>query len=96
MPEITPNAIVTVSSEVLVQDLPDGEIVLLSLTSENYFGLDGVGARMWAELADGKSIRAVAEELSGEYDADPGTLEEDLLDLVDQLVGAGLATVNHA
>jgi hypothetical protein len=96
MPEITPNAIVTVPSEVLVQDLPDGEIVLLSLTSENYFGLDGMGARMWAELTDGKSIRAIAEELSGEFDADAGVLEGDLLDLVDQLVRAGLATISDA
>ncbi len=93
MSKITPSATVTPSPGVLVQDLPDGEIVLLSMATETYFGLDGVGAEMWGRLSEGKPIRTMAEELCSEYDVDPEALEGDLLDLVGQLVEAGLAFV---
>lgn len=96
MPEITPNTIILVSEDVLVQELPDGELVLLSLEDENYFGLDEVGGRCWAELASGARIGDIVERLGGEYDVEPGALTKDIMDLVQNLVDAGLASVEDA
>ena len=40
------NQTVTLSPEVISQEV-SGETVLLDLESENYFGLDEVGTRIW-------------------------------------------------
>ncbi len=83
---------VTHSPQVLVQDV-GGEAVLLDLASEQYFGLDPVGARMWALIGDSGHLGHVHARLCQEFDADPARLEQDLLVLVGELAGAGLVTV---
>ena len=80
------------SNDVLVQEV-GGEAVLLDLASEKYFGLDPVGTRIWALLADHDSLRSVADVLCGEYDAEPARIRDDLLTLVGKLADAGLVTV---
>ena len=68
----------------------DGESVLLNLETGMYFGLDEVGTRVWQLAAQHCSLRAVRERLVEEYDADPATIERDLLALAEALVGKGL------
>ena len=68
----------------------DGESVLLNLETGMYFGLDEVGTRVWRLAADNGSLRAVRDRLVAEYDADPATIERDLLALADALVSKGL------
>ena len=81
------------TSDVLCQSV-GGEVVLLDLASERYFGLDPVGARIWNLLDQGLSLQQVLETLCTEYDAPRERLQSDLLDLVTQLADAGLVTVN--
>ena len=80
------------SNDVLVQEV-GGEAVLLDLASEKYFGLDPVGTRIWALLADHDSLHSVADVLCAEYDAEPARIRDDLLTLVGKLADAGLVTV---
>ena len=80
------------SPQVLVQDV-SGEAVLLDLASEQYFGLDPVGARIWALIGEVSLLGDVHERLCRDFDVDPARLEHDLLALVDELSGAGLVTV---
>ena len=91
MPRYSENTTVTVADGVMTQSLPDGEVVLLDMGSESYFGLDGAGARMWTELVDGKTVGEVVEVVAGEFDASADVLRDDLTDLIGQLVEAGLA-----
>ncbi len=39
-----------VPDDVLIQALPSGEVVLLNLVTEAYYGLDEIGARMFEIL----------------------------------------------
>ena len=93
MIDISLDATVDPGSEVFAQDLPDGEIVLLNMANESYFGLDGVGARMWSELSSGRTLREVADVLCDEFDAEPASVQDDLKELVDHLVSEGLVTI---
>ncbi len=86
---------VSVPAHVLVQELA-GESVLLDLNSEQYFGLDDVGTRMWKALASGQSIQAACESLRSEYDVEPDQLRQDLQQLVDQLVEHGLLEIHNS
>jgi len=80
---------VSVSPELLVQRLPNGEAVFLHLGSEQYFGLDPVGARMWGLLEEGRTFEDVLESLLAEYDVDRDRLRGDLEELVRQLAACG-------
>lgn len=77
------------SADVLYQEV-GGEAVLLDLVSEQYFGLDPVGTRIWG-LVDGEAtLGSIHATLAVEYDADPGQIGEDLLSLAQSLAQAGL------
>ena len=77
------------SPEVLFQEV-SGEIVLLDLASESYFGLDEVGARVWTLLSEGRALGEVLDALLEEYEVDRATLESDVGELLNQLLEAGL------
>jgi hypothetical protein len=83
---------VSIPPDVLVQELA-GEAVLLNLKTEQYFGLDAVGVRMWQLLVAEPSIQAAYERLLGEYAAEPEQLRRDLTELLEQLVAHGLVEI---
>ncbi len=83
---------ISISSEVFTQEV-DGETVLLDLQSENYFGLDEVGTRIWQLLQEHNELQKVYNILLEEYDVDATQLEHDLQVLLDKLLDAGLITV---
>jgi len=71
----------------------EGESVLLNLQSEQYFGLDEVGTRMWVALTSANSIQEAYETLLGEYEVDAEKLRQDLQGLLEKLVEKGLIEV---
>ena len=80
---------IEISDEVLFQEV-GGETVLLDLESEQYFGLDAVGTRVWQLLGEGAGAETVVDTLIEEYDVDRQTLSADVSNLLDQLAEAGL------
>lgn len=81
------------SDEVMAQEV-GGETVLLDLASEQYFGLDPVGTRIWELLAEAPPLGRVHETLCAEFEAEPERIRDDLLALVQQLAEAGLVRVD--
>ena len=67
----------------------DGEMVLLNLTSEQYYSLDRVGADMVTRLTRASRDEALTA-LGRDYEVDAAVLEEDLDALVGELLEAGL------
>lgn len=89
---VTLESTVTCSDQVLVQEV-GGEAVLLDLASEQYFGLDPVGSRVWALFAVSGHLASVHARLCEEFDADPARIQQDLLALTRDLAEAGLVAV---
>jgi coenzyme PQQ synthesis protein D (PqqD) len=77
---------------VLVRFL-DQESVLLNLETEQYFGLDETGTRMWQLVTTSPNLDAAYQELLTEYDVQPELLRENLAELVGRLVEHGLLQV---
>lgn len=67
----------------------DGQMVLLNLESEQYFGLDAVGSNIVTRLTEQSSEKALTD-LMDDYKVDPEVLRRDIDDLVDKLLTAGL------
>ncbi len=76
----------------MVQEV-GGEAVLLDLASEQYFGLDAVGSRVWALLGDSDLLATVHARLCEQFDAPAERIERDLLALTHALAEAGLVSV---
>ena len=87
--QIQKNQKASISSEVLFQEV-NGETVLLDLVSENYFGLDEIGTRIWGLLKSGSSIGETMDTLMDEYEVEREAMENDVGVLLEKLVEAGL------
>lgn len=86
---VTLNSRLRPAPGVLVQAVA-GDLVLLDMRSEQYFGLDPVAARVWMLLADASGLEEVYATLCDEYQGDPAHIQADLLALAGQLLAAGL------
>ena len=77
--------------------LPEGG-VLFSTTSEVYFGLNSVGARIWNLLPPAtRSFNELCVSLTAEYaDVDEETIRNDAREFVEHLVSNGLAITPKA
>lgn len=67
----------------------DGEMVLLNLHTEQYYGLNGIGADIVRRLT-GLPFDEALDSLRRDYEVDPAELTSDVNDLVDDLMEAGL------
>lgn len=70
----------------------EGESVMMHLDLGRYFTLNRVGTEIWNRLRAGKSVAEICDELETLYDAPPGRIRAETLELVDTLVARGLAT----
>ena len=69
------------------------ETVLLDLASGVYFGLDGVGKRIWESIADGDSLGAAVEIIVAEYRVEEAQAQTDVIAFANQLIERGLLLV---
>jgi hypothetical protein len=66
------------------------ETVLLDLASGMYFGLDGVGQRIWESIAEGCSLGEIAAVIAAEYEVDEARAQVDVMAFATDLVARGL------
>lgn len=71
------------------------ETVLLNLASGKYYGLDDIGTRMWALLAQHRCLRPAYQVLLAEYEVEPERLQADLTRLVGELAAQGLVQLDE-
>lgn len=77
------------SPKVLSQEI-DGESILLDMGSENYFGLNEVGSTVIEKLKDTATLENLVSCLLETYEVERQQLEEDTMELLQQLLDAGL------
>ena len=88
------NQKVTFAETVFAQEV-DGEMVLLDMESENYFGLDEVGTAIWQAMQEKETLKEVFDVLLEQYEVEAEMLENDLSDFVGKLVESGLVKVEE-
>jgi hypothetical protein len=85
---------IEIPESVLTREI-DGEMVLLDLASETYYGLDDVGTRFWASLAEHGSLPRARQTLLEEFDVDAALLDRDLNRLLADLESRGLLAIRR-
>jgi hypothetical protein len=83
------NQTITLSPDVISQEV-SGETVLLDLESENYFGLDEIGTRIWQLIKDTGDLQAIYDTLLAEYEVEEARLQNDLEALLSEISALGL------
>ncbi len=84
------------ASEVAVATAIGDETVILDPTSGRYFGLDGVGTKVWGMLQRPITRADLVAAVVAEYDVDEATCEGDLRRLLGELDSKGLIVVADA
>ncbi len=71
-----------------------GETVLMSLERSRCYGLGGIGSEIWSKLVSPVRVADLIEELSARYEAPPGVIERDVLQMLTQLANEGLIKIS--
>ncbi len=86
------NSRVILSENIFAQEV-DGEMVLMDMDSEDYFGLDTIGASFWQVLQEEETLQKTLDHLLNLYDTEESVLKKDLIEFVEKLVTNRLASV---
>lgn len=70
-----------------------GEIVILGVKAGRYYGVDGVGARVWQLVQSPVSVAAIRDAIVAEYAVDPARCEADVFALLRSMLDARLIEV---
>ena len=79
-------------SEDVVARMIEGELILVPIAAgvgdieDALFTLNETGRAIWQRLDGMRTLREIAAELAAEYDSEPGTIEDDILGLVSELL----------
>ena len=71
----------------------EDEVVTLSLRSGGYYSFKDVGARIWALIAEPRSLAEIRDTIAEEYGEDPAVVEADAREFLERLTEIGLADV---
>jgi hypothetical protein len=85
---------IEVSKDVIWREL-GGEIVMLDLANQRYFGLSGAGSEMWQLIVEHGSSDSVIDLMLAKYDVDPANLKADFDQLVNELAAKGMLRVSR-
>lgn len=64
----------------------DGETVMMSFERGSYFGLGGVGPRIWSMLENRISLSKIVTIVCAEYDVDEETCTADVQQFLEKMI----------
>ncbi len=90
---ITLTSTIKRNPELISSDI-DGEKVMMSIESGEYFGLDPVGTRIWELIENPIEVNSLVEQLIDEFDVSREQCEADTFEFLEQLFEKNLLIVN--
>lgn len=79
-----------VRSTAPVETTVGSEVVLMTLESGECLGLGETGSDVWRLLANPTQLEPIIASLSQTYQAPPGVIEHDVIELLEQFLSRGL------
>jgi len=84
--------IVSAAPDQVSSDL-GGEAVILNVKTGTYYGLNDVGAFIWGQIQQPRTVAALRDALLAEYEVDITQCERDLISLLTDLASHSLIEV---
>lgn len=79
------NDVFRIDAANIMHEVIEGEVVIVNLENGSYYSLDGAGATIWERLSEGRTLDALADELSAQYGEPRETVAKDVAAFVRQL-----------
>lgn len=87
------DTVVARTNQLTSVDVKD-ETVILDLGSGQYYGLEGVGARIWQILEQPTTFGELCRLVVAEYEVEGSVAEQDIGELIEDLTKKGLVEIN--
>ena len=84
---------IAISDDVVWRDM-GGEIVILDLASQHYFGLSGAGNDIWHLIIELGSSEKIVERLIAKFEAEPSVVKDDFERIVGELAEKGMLKIS--
>lgn len=92
MSDFDPNALLRRDPKLISAPM-DGELVMMSEEADAYYGLGGIGPRIWDLLEQPISLNQLTVQLCEEFDVDEATCREDAAAFIGELINAKLVHI---
>ncbi|MCB0994398.1 MAG: PqqD family protein, partial [Acidimicrobiales bacterium] len=76
-----------------LEAIVDGQAVLLSIDSGDFYELNGTASVIWSLIDGDRSVGEIVEALHDEFDVDEQRCRDEVLDFVGRMVANNLAVV---
>lgn len=90
--KLTKSSVVKVSKEAVHCDVED-EVVILGMKDGIYYGLNPVGAFIWSQIQEPKTVEEIRDSILEEFDVGKEECEADLMELLEDLLDHSLIEV---
>lgn len=84
-----------IAGENQVSSVLADEVVILDPDGGMYYGLDEVGARVWALIQEERAVTEIKNTILAEYQVEPERCECDILALLQDMANRGLIAVKN-
>lgn len=92
MPPLAPNTSLVRNPDLIATDM-DGDTVMMSIERGEYFGIGGVGPRIWELLAQPILVAEIARVIGSEYAVDEAACLADMQAFAEKLIKHDLVAV---
>lgn len=89
MHPFAPDTVFRLRSDLVTEEI-DGELLVLDLEGNHYFGLNATGRHIWQSVAKGHTLGQILEELADHFDVERAALERDTAHFLAQAQAQGL------
>lgn len=93
MPAITLDTIVSRKPELIAADM-DGDIVMMRIEQEDYYGISGAGSYIWELLDEPIKLSDVVIKVCEEFEIDEPTCQVDTIEFIESMVQMDLVTIS--
>lgn len=80
----------------VINEMIDGEAIMINLASGSYYSLDTVGGEVWALLEKSLSVDDIVRQLSYRYEASDEVIRSAVESLLEQLLREQLVTPDES
>ena len=87
------NSVVSRNPEIVHSDM-DGEVVMMSVTNGEYYGIDAIGSDIWNLLEDELSIKELCGKLCEVYDVSEDQCQQEVMGFIGQLLENKVVLIN--
>ncbi len=83
--------IITRNPDMVAADI-DGDLVMMSVEQGEYFGITGVGPRVWHLLAEPTTVSDLTRAICAEYAVEESICQAEMQAFIEELIDLGLAS----